>query len=121
MNRPDLKGITAEQSAYIEFLEGCTSGASNLIKELNLVSNTFAEDLMKIRTGTVKTVSEGEGEETTNLIFLKDKATDKTFERVMVLYDKIDKIKALATLTAVKEADKADKPKRNIQDFVVNK
>lgn len=122
MNRPDLSCITPEQAAYIEFLEGQLNGSSNLIKELNLLADLYAKDLMLIRTGK-------DGPEGQNLTFMKE---GKTFERSLVLVDKAKIFAELAKLSrppeakAVKEPgsvsdtpEEQPKKRRNIQDFVL--
>lgn len=104
MQRPEFDGVSAECLAYVEYLEGCVNGAGDLIVEMNLTSKEFASDLRLIRTGA--------GAEAT-YIGKSDKS--KRFEHAMMLFDKIDKVKALAVIT--KEEPKVDKPKKNIQDF----
>jgi len=104
MQRPESDEISAEWLGYVEYLESCVNGAGELIIEMNLTSKEFASDLRLIRNG--------EGGQAT-YIGKSDKT--KRFEHAMMLFDKIDKVKALAVIT--KEEPKSEKPKKNIQDF----
>lgn len=88
MKRPDLEKLSKEQLAYVEYLEGCLSGSSELILALNTASRVFADDL--------NIMCNGFEPEQSALTFLTSDAKDKTFERIMVLFDKFDKIKALS-------------------------
>ncbi len=109
MNRPNLDSLTKEQVAYIEYLEGGANGASDLIKELNLVSKAYANDLKQLRTG------EGDNP----LRFINKDKDSKIFERTMILFDKIEKIRVLSEYTSA-PVEQAGKPKKNIQDWVIN-
>jgi len=123
MEKPNFDNLTPEQARYLELLEGQVNGASNLIKELNLISEGYAQDLMKIRTGQA-------GEEGKNLNYIKPDKNDTIFARTMVLVDKIDKILAIEKATKqvepeVKEAKETKKPaepvkRKNFQDIVLN-
>lgn len=84
MKRPDLEKLSKEQLKYIEELEGCIGGSSELILELNMTARVFADDLKAYRTG--------EGE--VKYIGKSDKT--KKFEHTITLFDKFDKIKALS-------------------------
>jgi hypothetical protein len=99
MKRPDLE--TAEKVElikYIEYLEGCLNGSSELILSLNTASRVFAKDLNMICEGeaTEWVADEDKDVIKSNLTLLSGDAKDKTFERIMVLFDKFDKIKALS-------------------------
>ncbi len=94
MDRPAEFGNNKVTADYIEYLEGCLNGANELIVELNLTSRVFAKDLEFHRTG------EGEAK----YIGKSDKT--KKFEHVMTLFDKFDKIKALASVFKGLEKEK---------------
>lgn len=104
MKKPDLIKISPDVLAYIGYLEGCLNGSSELIQALNTASKVFADDLNMLCEGNAFewVVSESDGEDEgkdtlkSNLTFLSGDAKDKTFERIMVLFDKFDKIKALS-------------------------
>ena len=85
MKQPDLAGLTDKQAEYIKWLEDGRAGASDLIIELNLTSKVFAQDLMLIRSGFPNE---------STYIGKADKS--KKFEHAMILFDKIEKVKALA-------------------------
>lgn len=95
MKQPDLDGLTAEQSEYVKWLEDGRSGASDLIIELNLTSKVFADDLRLIRT------NEGQ-----DALYIGKSDKTKKFEHAMTLFDKIDKIKALASYFKAEEKEK---------------
>lgn len=95
MDRPNTDGSGKLVLDYIEYLEGCLNGANELIVELNLTSRQFAKDLEFHRTG------EGEAK----YIGKSDKT--KKFEHVMTLFDKFDKIKALAAVFKGVEKEKS--------------
>jgi GTP-binding protein EngB required for normal cell division len=104
MNKPNLDNLTPEQGRYIEYLEGALSGSSNVIRELNLVFDGYASDLMKIRTNT-------SGKDGENLQYFK-KEKDPFFDKVMVVLDKIDKIVKLESLT--KKPDNKKSPQKEV-------
>jgi len=127
MKKPDLKGLSKAQIAYIEYLEGCLNGSSELIMALNTASRVFADDLNLICDGdAVEWVSEGDSDVAkSRLTLLSADAKDKTFERIMVLFDKFDKIKALSQhfkggLASQQEQSKVRlKPGGNIYEHVL--
>lgn len=84
MKRPQLSSLSKEQLKYVEELEGCLSGASELILELNLTARVFADDLKAYRTG--------EGD----IKYIGKSDNNKKFEHTITLFDKFDKIKALS-------------------------
>ena len=96
MKRPD--SIPAEMVAYVEYLEGCLNGSSELILSLNTASRLFANDLNLLCGGeAIIWVADGDKDVPKSMLtFLSGDAKDKTFERIMVLFDKFDKIKALS-------------------------
>ncbi len=94
MERPTLENLSLEQIAYLEYLEGCLNGSSELILALNTASRVFALDIDMICSGET-TEGIGEGERSL-LTLLSGDSKDKTFDRIMVLFDKFDKIKALS-------------------------
>ncbi len=98
MKIPNLEKLPPEILAYIEYLEGCLNGSSELIQALNTASKVFAEDLNMLCDGDiVDWVADGEKDVAKiKLKFLSGDAKDKTFERIMILFDKFDKIKALS-------------------------
>lgn len=119
MKRPDLEKLSKEQLDYVEYLEGCLSGSSELILALNTASRVFADDL--------NIMCNGFESEQSALTFLTSDAKDKTFERIMVLFDKFDKIKALSqhfkgvsTPEVQKKASVKLKPGGNIYEHAVN-
>lgn len=122
MERPDLAALNTQQVKYLTYLEAKCQGASNLIAELNLMADAYAKDLAMIREGK-------DGAEGKNLTFMKE---GKSFERTLVLIDKIDKFKSLAKATAEPVVKKTELTKvpdeteikepakpRNIQDFAI--
>lgn len=125
MIRPDTSTLNDAQILYIEDLERRLNGASNLIQKLNMASDIIARDLSYImdrneyssvigQDGTEKLIN--------NLIFLSSNKDSKVFERTMALFDKIDKIKALAQIT-VEQATVEKKPQKkltNLQDVALN-
>lgn len=105
MKKPDLIKISPEVLDYIDYLESCLNGSSELIQALNTASKVFADDLNMLCEGTAFEWQAGESEEgdsegkdviKVRLTLLSGDAKDKTFERIMVLFDKFDKIKALS-------------------------
>lgn len=97
MDRP-ITELPQEWVKYIEYIEGCLNGSSELILALNTVSRVFAVDINMLCDGDiVEWVAEGDKDvPKIRLTFLSGDAKDKTFERLMVLFDKFDKIKALS-------------------------
>jgi len=96
MKKPDLEIANSNEiHNYIQYLESCLNGASDLIIELNLTSKVFANDLRLIR--------EEDGDSAT-YIGKSDKT--KRFEHAMQLFDKIDKIKALSSYFKGTEVEK---------------
>lgn len=98
MKKPDVTKLLPEILAYIEYLEGCLNGSSELIQALNTASKVFADDLNMLCDGDyMDWVADGEKDvPKIKLKFLSGDAKDKTFERIMILFDKFDKIKALS-------------------------
>lgn len=98
MNKPDLTGLTNEQVKYVEYLESCLNGSSELIQALNTASKVFADDLNALcDDDAIEWVADGDNDiPKSKLIFLSGDAKDKTFDRIMTLFDKFDKIKALS-------------------------
>lgn len=125
MDRP-TSNIPAEWGKYVEYLEGCLNGSSELILALNTASRVFADDLNMICTGDiVDWVANGDKDmPKIKLMLLSGDAKDKTFERIMVLFDKFDKIKALSQhfKTAPKEGSGKIKikPGDNFYETVLN-
>lgn len=97
------------------------NGGSDLIRELNLMASLFAEELKKIRLGEGFYESDEEGKTSSGLILLSGDAKDKTFERIIVLFDKIDKIKALASMTFDSSKNGVEKAPKSLQDFALKK
>jgi hypothetical protein len=85
MEKPNLDNLPKEVQEYIEWAHGALNGASSLLVELNLISDGYAQDLIKIRTGKA-------GENGKNLNYIKSDKNDTIFTRVMVLFDKSDKL-----------------------------
>lgn len=110
MKRPELIKIAPEVLLYIEYLEGCLSGSSELILALNTASRVFAEDLNIICEGG-DVYEMGVVGAKSSMTLLSGDAKDKTFERIMVLFDKFDKIKALSQ--HFKEVEKPEKKQSN--------
>ena len=114
MKRPDLSNLSPEQLAYVNYVEGCLNGSSELILALNTASRVFARDLNLLCDGDAYSW-EAEGEEDkaiSRLTLLSDDAKNKTFDRIMVLFDKFDKIKALSMhFKDSKESTEAKKTK----------
>lgn len=98
MEKPDITKLPPEILAYVEYLEGCLNGSSELIQALNTASKVFADDLNMLCGGDyIDWVADGDNDvPKIKLKFLSGDAKDKTFERIMVLFDKFDKIKALS-------------------------
>ncbi len=96
IKKPDYESASREEIIdYCRHLESCMNGASELIMELNLTSKVFADDLRYIRSGE-------SGEAT----YIGKSDKNKKFEHTMTLYDKFDKIKALASYFRGAEIDK---------------
>lgn len=98
MKRPDIIKCEPELLKYIEYLEGCLNGSSELILSLNTASRIFAQDLNLICNGeSIEWRSDGENDTPKSLLtLLSPDSKDKTFDRIMILFDKFDKIKALS-------------------------
>lgn len=97
----------------VQHLRDCLNGANELIVELNLTSKVFAKDLEAYRTGEGEIKYIGKADKT------------KKFEHVMTLFDKFDKIKALAHHFKGAEKEKASgklkiKPGGNIYEHVLS-
>lgn len=128
MKKPDLNKVSPEVLAYIQYLEGCLNGSSELILALNTASRVFANDLNFLCEGdSVEWVADGEKDIVkSKLTFLSGDAKDKTFERIMVLFDKFDKIKALsqhfkgAVTEQVTQKKVTLKPGGNIYEHVLD-
>lgn len=110
MKKPDLTGITAEQLAYINYMEGCLEGTPNLITSLNHLNNVLADDIRKIADGNdfeVYYVSDEDGnperKERTTLTLLCPDKDDKTFDKVMKIISSQDHFKKLAIVKTVTE------------------
>lgn len=124
MKRPDLEKLSKEQLAYVEYLEGCLSGSSELILALNTASRVFADDLNMICEGGELYDMDLVGAKS-RMTLLSGDAKDKTFERIMVLFDKFDKIKALSQHFKGVATPQADtkvklKPGGNIYEHVLD-
>jgi uncharacterized protein YrzB (UPF0473 family) len=124
MIRPDISTLNDSQILYIEDLERRLNGASHLIQQLNMASDIMARDLSYIMDRNEITVlrdEEGNEKFINNLIFLSSNKDSKVFERTMALFDKIDKIKALAQITVeTSEEKKPQKKLTNLQDIALN-
>lgn len=130
MKRPEKIKVTPEILAYIEYLEGCLNGSSELIQALNTASKVFADDLNMLCEGQtfawVSGETGGEDMPVTQLKFLSSDAKDKTFDRIMVLFDKFDKIKALSqhfkgvTNSTIEKKGIKIKPGGNVYEHVLD-
>lgn len=114
MERPELTGLEKPVIDYIEYLEGCLNGSSELILALNRASKVFALDLDKICDGDdyeIKKTKSSEGEdietEICTLVFLSPDSKDKTFDKVMKLFEKFDSIKTLSQYFKSTEKEKS--------------
>lgn len=91
MKRPSFKNLPVEVIRYIEELEATVNGSSDLIKELNLVSDTIAKEIGAVRLkGNVM-------------------SDDKSFDKIITLIEKSAKVRALST--PAKKEDKPDEEK----------
>jgi hypothetical protein len=128
MKKPEINDVPAEVVAYIEYLEGCLNGSSELILALNTASKVLADDLNMICEGEDLYYMDVVGAKS-KLTLLSGDAKDKTFERIMVLFDKFDKIKALSqhfkgSIAPEKEKKSTAvklKPGGNIYEHMVSK
>lgn len=128
MKRPDLIKLPPEILVYVEYLEGCLNGSSELIQALNTASKVFADDLNMLCIGDyIDWIADGEKDvPRIKLKFLSGDAKDKTFERIMILFDKFDKIKALSqhfkgVFTPQSDSRKVKlKPGGNIYEHAIN-
>lgn len=127
MKKPELDGLSVEQLKYVNYLEGCLNGSSELILALNTASRVFAEDLnMLCSDDTVIWTADGDKDlPVSKLTFLSGDAKDKTFDRIMILFDKFDKIKALSQHFKGNEPQKTAtkipvKTGGNVYEHVVN-
>lgn len=135
MKKPEIAKLQPEILAYIEYLEGCLNGSSELIQALNTASKVFSDDLNMLCSGeayewVTDVIEDGETEGKdklkSNLVFLSGDAKDKTFERIMVLFDKFDKIKALSQHFKSVTAPQSDnrkiklKPGGNVYEHVLD-
>lgn len=95
MERPEVERLEQSIVDYIDYLEGCLNGSSELILALNTASRVFADDLNIICSGEPVYDLDVPGAKSL-LTLLSGDSKDKTFDRIMVLFDKFDKIKALS-------------------------
>lgn len=125
MERPNELGDNKATADYIEYLEGCLNGSSELILALNTASRVFAEDINIICEGGEIYDMDVIGAKS-KMTLLSGDSKDKTFDRIMVLFDKFDKIKALSQHFTGSEQSKQStkkinmKPGGNIYEHVIN-
>lgn len=122
MERPKVEGLEQPVVEYINYLEGCLNGSSELILALNTASRVFADDLNIICSGEPVYDLDVPGAKSL-LTLLSGDSKDKTFDRIMVLFDKFDKIKALSQhFTGAKQIQPTKltlKPGENIFEKVI--